>query len=536
MSGRPNVILILADDLGFSDLGCYGGEIRTPALDRLAKKGVRASRFYATSRCSPSRASLLTGLHPHQTGIGILTNDDRPFGYPGNLNDRCVTMAELLRAAGWATCLSGKWHLCHDIHTPNDAWPTRRGFERFFGTLVGCGSFYHPGTLTRGEESADRECLDPEFFYTDAIAKVASAFIREHRAAKPSQPFFLYTAFTAPHWPLHAHEEGVRAYDGVFDEGWDVLRARRMERLREMGLISLKAVMSDRDPLAPAWRDAPHKPWQVRRMQAYAAQISRMDRGIGQIIAALEDTGSLDDTFLVFLSDNGPSAEELPKGDLARFRQRKDILRLTTRDGREVHIGNDPSVMPGGEDTYASYGRGWANLSNTPFRLYKEWTHEGGIAEPFIVHWPRGGLAAGRVIDTPHQLTHVLPTILEITGAEYDRSFAGRQIPPLEGKSMLPALRGESVKTAALYWEHIGNAAIRRDHWKLVREHGRPWELYDIESDPTERNDLVQAHPDVVAELSAEWTRWSERAGVIPFDRTLEGYRARGLGWMEAAG
>jgi arylsulfatase len=533
---RPNVVLIVADDLGYSDLGCYGGEIHTANLDRLAGRGVRLTRFYNTARCSPSRASLLTGLYPHQTGIGILTNDDRPTGYPGSLNDRCVTMAELLRQAGYATCLSGKWHLCNDTRRPNDAWPTRRGFDRFFGTLIGCGSYYHPATLTRGEVNVEQECLDPDFFYTDAISREAVAFIREARATGSGRPFFLYTAFTAPHWPLHALEADIRRYDHVYDNGWDALRQRRMAALIELGIAQPDTELSERDPAEPAWSDAAHKEWQARRMQVYAAQVEGMDRGIGQIASALEETGCLDNTLFLFLSDNGASAEELPKGDLERFRRRTDILRHHTRDGRPVHIGNDPGVPPGAEDTYASYGRAWANLSNTPFRMYKEWTHEGGIAAPFIVHWPAGGLDQGGLLRTPYQLNHVLPTVLEAAGVEYPTEFAGRQVPPLEGRSMLAGFRGRPEPPGPLYWEHIGNAAIRRDRWKLVREHGRPWELYDVEADPTERIDLAGDHPERVAELAADWDRWAQAAGVLRFEETLALYRKRGLGWLEAAG
>src|SRR3954451_13730380 len=230
---RPNVVLVLVDDMGFSDIGCYGGEVRTPNIDRLAKRGVRFSQFYNTARCSPSRASLLTGLHPHQTGIGVLTNADLPRGYPGTINERCVTMAEVLKAEGYATCLSGKWHLASEMRTPNDAWPTRRGFDRFFGTLTGCGSFFQPGTLTRGEVNVEDEALRPDFFYTDAISDEAVAFVRDREA---DRPFFLYVAYTAPHWPLHARSDDIEKYRGRFDQGWDVLREQRLVRLHESGI------------------------------------------------------------------------------------------------------------------------------------------------------------------------------------------------------------------------------------------------------------------------------------------------------------
>lgn len=533
---RPNVLLVLVDDMGFSDIGCYGGEIDTPHVDRLAREGVRFSQFYNTARCSPSRASLLTGLHPHQTGIGILTNDDRPRGYPGTINRRCVTLAEVLKGAGYATCLSGKWHLASEMRTPNDAWPTRRGFDRFFGTLTGCGSFFQPGTLTRGETNVEQEALAPDFYYTDAIADEACAFVREHAAARSGQPFFLYTAFTAPHWPLHARAEDVAKYRGAFDAGWDVLRERRMERLRATGLFGDDVALSGRDPTQPAWEDAAHKDWEARRMEAYAAQIDRMDKGVGRILGELESAGQLDDTLVIFLSDNGASDEGLPLVELERFRQRTDILRTCTRDGRPVRIGNEPAIVPGAEDTYASYGRAWANLSNTPFRYYKRWVHEGGIATPFIVRWPRGGLAAGGVVRAPCQLTDVMPTVLEATGAAYPTRHGDADILPHEGRSLLPALRGRSSPDGNLYWEHTGNAAIRSGRWKLVRDYPGPWELYDIERDRTELHDLASAQPEVVRDLARQWQAWADRIGVIPFAVTEAIYAERGQPPREAMG
>ncbi|MBB5159357.1 arylsulfatase [Saccharopolyspora phatthalungensis] len=519
-----NVVLILADDLGYSDVGAYGGEIRTPNLDRLAAGGVRLTQFYNTARCSPSRASLLTGLHPQQTGIGILTNDESPTGYPGTLSRRCATAAEVLGANGFSSYLSGKWHLTNDVVNPNDAWPTRRGFDRFFGTLIGCGSYYEPKTLMRGEESAQDEVKDHAFFYTDAIADEGAKFIREHVRDHGDRPFFLYTAFTAPHWPLHAHEEDIAAYDGRYDDGWDELRKRRLARMVASGLLEEDTALSERDPSQPAWQDAQHKPWQLRRMQAYAAQVDRMDRGIGTLIRELEAHGILDDTLIIFLSDNGASNEDLPQGDPDRFHRRTDILSHETRDGRPVLIGNDPDVPPGGENTYASYGRAWANLSNTPFRYYKKWVHEGGIAAPFIAHWPAGGLEAGGIVRQPFQLVDVLPTLLEVTG-----SAAPDQELRLEGRSMLPAWRGETVDEADLYWEHCGNAAIRRDRWKLVRAYPEAWELYDLTRDRTELHDLAAQEPEVVAELAAAWEAWTARIGVIPFETTIAFYREMGI-------
>jgi arylsulfatase A-like enzyme len=525
---KPHVVIVVADDMGYSDLGCFGGEIATPTLDRLGHAGVRLSRFYNTTRCSPSRASLLTGLHPHQAGIGILTSDDRPDGYRGSLNERCLTIAEVLREAGYATCLSGKWHLTSDVWNASDAWPTRRGFARFFGTLSGCGSYYRPTTLTRGERNAESEASVPGFFYTDAITREAEEFVRA-QSREPNRPFLLYTAYTAPHWPLHAPPEDVAKYRDVFDAGWDELREARLRRLVAEGIMPAGTTLSGRDPTQPSWRDAPHQAWQLTRMRTYAAQIDRMERGIGRIVAALTETGALQNTLFCFLSDNGASAEGLPMADPEAFRRRRSIVPPATWAGAALHIGNAPDIEPGPEDTYASYGRAWANLSNTPFRFYKRWVHEGGISTPLIVHWPEGGLRPG-ILHTPFQLTDVVPTVLEATGVTYPAAYAGRDPLPLEGRSMLPALRGGSVEPRTLYWEHLGNAAIRRGRWKLVREHPHPWELYDIDADRAELDDQAAKRPDVAAELTAAWSVWANRVGVIPWERVKEIYLRDGKG------
>ncbi|MBA3380918.1 MAG: arylsulfatase [Actinobacteria bacterium] len=518
----PNIILILNDDMGFSDLGCYGGEIETPNLDRLAFSGLRYSQFYNTARCSPSRASLLTGLHPHQTGIGVLTYDTGPEGYADNLNKNCVTIAEVLGSKNYKSYLSGKWHIARNLTEPTDAWPLQRGFDEFYGTIIGAGSFYHPNTLTRGNESVEREAeRDPSFFYTDAISDQASAYIQEHRRNHPDTPFFLYVAYTAPHWPLHAHSEDIAKYKGRFDAGWDQLRVERLARLVKSGIIRPHWTLTERDPTQPPWTEAEQRAWLLRCMEVYAAQIDRMDQGIGRIIAALEQTGEFENTLVIFLSDNGGSADDIPAGVTAKELGDELIAEATTRKGEPVRIGNDPTVMPGGEDTYQSYGAAWANLSNTPFRLYKQWTHEGGIATPLIVHWPRKVKDAG-IRHDPGQLPDIMATILDVTGAAYPSRYDGHDIPPCEGESLAPSFASDDCQRGPLFWEHEGNAAVRVGNWKLVRNYPASWELYDMEADRVETCDLASQHPEKVREMSGLYAAWTERCGVIPRERILK--------------
>ncbi|WP_458757556.1 arylsulfatase [Afipia sp. TerB] len=526
----PNIVIILNDDMGFSDIGCYGGEVETPNLDRLAANGLRYSQFYNTARCSPSRASLLTGLHPHQTGIGILTYSTGPEGYAGNLNKKCVTLAEVLKQAKYRTYLSGKWHIASNLTEPTDAWPLQRGFDEFFGTIIGAGSFYYPNTLTRGNDNIDHEAeKDPSFFYTDAISDQAVDYIKGHAGKHPDTPFFQYVAYTAPHWPLQAHPEDIAKYKGRFDAGWDKLRESRLARMIEAGLIHPNWKLTDRDPTQPPWTEAEHREWLLRCMEVYAAQIDRMDQGIGRIIKALEDTGQLDNTLLIFLSDNGACAEDIPDNVTAKeLVDNLMIAREKTRDGKPVRFGNDPSLMPGAEDTYQSYGTAWANLSNTPFRLYKHWIHEGGIATPLIVHWPEGIEAKGELRHNPGQLTDIMATVLDVSGASYPTVYDGNEILPCEGESLVPSFSAAYPPRGPLFWEHEGNAAVRIGKWKLVRKYPGPWELYDMETDRTEMHDLAAQHPDRVNDMRRQYEDWANRCGVIPREKILELMKAQG--------
>ncbi len=528
MPKKPNILVILNDDMGFSDIGCYGGEIDTPNLDRLARGGLRFSQFYNSPRCSPSRASLLTGLHPHQTGIGILTYPTGPEGYAGNLNRRCVTIAEALKPAGYRCYMSGKWHVASNLKEPTDAWPMQRGFDEFYGTIIGAGSFYYPNTLTRGNENVDHEAeRDPEFFYTDAISDEAVRQIRAHQKSHAQAPFFQYVAYTAPHWPLHAHDADIAKYRGRFDAGWDRLREARLERLVEMGIVDASWKLTDRDPTQPPWEDAEHKAWLLRCMEVYAAQVDRMDQGIGRILHALEETGRLDDTLIVFLADNGACAEDIPENVTVEMMVNELMLaRSHTRAGEPVVFGNLPHLMPGAEHTYQSYGVAWANLSNTPFRLYKHWTHEGGVATPVIFHWPNGIEERGGIRHTPCQLPDVMATVIELAGVQYPKRHAGNEILPLEGQSLVPVMARDELPERPLFWEHEGNAAVRLGRWKLVREYPGDWELYDMQADRTETNNLAATQPEVVADLARRYEEWARRCAVIPREKILEMMRA----------
>ncbi|MFL6717381.1 MAG: arylsulfatase [Burkholderiaceae bacterium] len=535
MNKKPNIVLILNDDMGYSDIGCYGGEVETPNLDRLAANGLRFSQFYNTARCSPSRASLLTGLHPHQTGIGVLTYSFGPEGYAGNLNDQCVTIPEALRTNGYRNYMSGKWHVAGNLTEPTASWPLQRGFDEFFGTIIGAGSFYDPNTLTRGNENIEHEAKrDKDFFYTDAISDQAAAYIREHAAHHPDQPFFQYVAYTAPHWPLHAHEEDIAKYKGRFDAGWDALREERLQRLVDAGILDKAWALTERDPTQPAWTQAEHKEWLLRCMEVYAAQIDRMDQGIGRILAALEQTGQMENTLVIFMADNGACAEDIPEGvPVDELVNNLMIARSHTRDGAEVRFGNKPDIMPGPEDTYQSYGTAWANLSNTPFRLYKHWIHEGGISTPLIFHWPQGIVEKGGVRHTPGYLPDIMATVLDISSTAYPQQRDGKPLPALEGTSLMSVFNGDIAERAPMFWEHEGNAAVRIGNWKLVRKYPDPWELYDMAQDRTETRDLAAQYPDRVADMRARYDEWAARCGVIPREKILELMRAQPAAFWE---
>jgi len=492
---RPNILIIMADDMGFSDLGCYGGEIETPHLNRLAAGGLRFTHCYNTARCCPTRAALLTGVYQHQAGIGHMTRNDRIPSYQGYLNDRCVTIAEVLQQAGYTALTTGKWH----VGSKRGHWPLDRGFDRFFGTPSG-GGVYFKGTLkirTNVFFVLDDERIVPpdDLYVTDTFTDYAIEFIEG--AVAQQKPFFLYLAHISPHWPLQAKPEDIDKYRGRYDAGWDEVRQARYKRQLEMGLIKRQWPLSPRDRQARPWnalsdeqrRDLAH------RMSIYAAQIDCIDQNVGRLVERLRELNALDNTLILFLSDNGCSAEGGPGG--------------FSRGLKGAPIGT--------AESYASVGLEWANVADTPFRKYKMSVHEGGIATPLIAHWPAGISRSNELEHEPAHVIDLMPTCLEVAGARYPRKLHGKPILPPEGRSLVPAFRGEAIERDAIYWEHQGNQAVRVGKWKLVRPHRGPWELYNMDADRTELEDLAGKQPDRVQALSAKWNAWAKRCGVQPW-------------------
>ncbi len=535
---KPNIIVIMCDDMGYSDLGCYGSEIETPNLDRLAEGGLRYTQFYNTARCCSTRAALLTGLYAHQAGIGHMVDGAGPksgsVAYSGELSRHAVTMAEVLRVAGYATFMTGKWHVTGKVN-PNRLeqkrnWPLQRGFNHFYGTIHGAGSFFDPNTLTRENEYvsplADSQYKPQEFYYTDAINDHAAKYVNEHHKRNDKQPFFLYVAHTAAHWPMHAKESDIAKYKGRYDAGYGPVRAKRLEKMKLLGLLDPRWLVS---PQAGNWNEVENKAWEARCMEVYAAMVDCMDQGIGRLMNTLKANGQFENTLILFLQDNGGCAEGMGRNGeftqrsesptlptLAKDYLQPDMIPRQTRDGHPVRQG--AGVMPGGADTYIGYGRDWANVSNTPFREYKHWQHEGGISSPLIAHWPTGINRSGQLDASPTHLIDIMATCIDLADAEYPTSFAGESIQPLEGISLTPTFSGQGlIRSQPLFWEHEGNRAVRDGDWKLVSKHPGGWELYNIAADRTEMHDLAKDQPKRVKELSQFWSQWAERVGVLPW-------------------
>ena len=499
---RPNIILIMADDLGYSDLGCYGGEIQTPNLDQLAAEGLRFSQFYNCALCGPSRAALMTGLHPHRVGI---------LGWTGLLNDRCTTVFELLKESGYTTCAVGrldmvtadKWH---------DPAMIQRCVARFLGSTghTGPGNYFKEVRGTQFCRDGRPFTLPPENTYkTDLITDFATDFIAQ--AGAQERPFFLYVSHYAPHWPLHAKPRDMAKYRDLYRRlGWDEARSGRHKRLVELGLIGVESRLSPRDSRVPAWQDAPDKEWEADRMAAFAGQVDSLDQSVGRIMDALREAKADDNTLVIFLSDNGASDQAV--GTLDKPGQ------TWRSDGTPTRVGNDPAIPPGGPDTFVTAGPPWSNLSNTPFRKHKRSNHEGGIATPCIAWWPAAIERTGAISHEPSHITDVMATCLDAAGVTYPKQFRGRQVSPLAGRSLLPDLRGERVAgSRTLGWATSGNRAVRIGPWKLVSSKGGPWELYNLTNDRTELHDLARRHPERKEAMAAAFDQW--KLGTPDIDR-----------------
>lgn len=509
---KPNIIVILADDMGYSDLGCYGGEVETPNLNNLAASGLRYRQFYNSARSCPSRAALMTGLYPQQAGMGWMAAADmgRP-AYHGYLNKECVTIAEVLKSTGYKTYMTGKWHLSSDRQNKGkviEYWPNQRGFDHFFGIVDGASNYYD---MTYNVDNNQFESpKDGSFYFTHAISDTATAYIGRHKYQE--QPLFLYVAYTAPHWPLHALQQDIDKYADVYQTGWDKLRTERFQRQQGMGLFHENTNLSLRDEKIDSWDklNSQQKQEFAMRMAVYAAQIDAMDQGIGRIIAELKKKGQFDNTVIMFMSDNGACAEFISRGN----RQ--------TPDGKA--------------DTYESYRINWANLSSTPYREYKHFTHEGGIASPLIVHYPDGikkDINNSFVGEYGH-FTDIMATCVDLAGASYPTTFRGHSIHPMQGVSLVPNFNGNKTGRDFTFWEHESNIAMRDGKWKIVCKtkentafNEKSVMLYDMEADPTELNDLSGAYPEKRADMYARWMEWAENTDVLPMDSRDYGQRAR---------
>ena len=518
---RPNVILILVDDMGFADLGVMGSEIRTPHIDAMARRGMLLSAMYNCARCCPTRASLLTGLYPHNAGVGHMGANLGSPAYQGFMRNDTATIAELLRQDGYRTLMAGTrpvggdfWARLADDWKVGDVGhptPRQRGFDRFYGIVDGVTHFFSPHFIMEDDR---RVRVSPhDYYFTDAITDKAIGMIEESVAA--DQPFFLYLAHAAPHWPLHAQEEDIAKYDGVYTKGWDRLRTARHEEMLSRGVLQHRWPISSRDEQAPAWGDVKNTDWEASRMAVYAAMIDRLDQSIGRVLAALKRLGQHDDTMILFLSDNGGCAEFMAEDGWAKF------MPDVHNDGRKIAMGNRPGLRPGGPLTYQSYDLPWANVSNAPFRLFKHWVHEGGISTPLIVQWPNR-LDPGGVAHAPCHVVDILPTILDATGCRYPQEFGGQAIQPTDGESLLPLLGGSPwSREQPIFWEHEGNAAMRLGQFKLVRKFNQPWELYDMEGDRTELFDLAGANKSLVTGMTRDYAAWADRAGVQDWNLLL---------------
>ncbi|GMQ57974.1 arylsulfatase [Vallitalea sediminicola] len=520
---KPNILIILADDMGYSDIGCFGSEINTPNIDDLAKNGLKYTHFYNNARCCPSRASLITGLYAHQTGVGHMVENYKIPEYQGYLNDNCITIAEGLKISGYNTAMTGKWHVGGNYWHVNREEvlgqkgypnPMQRGFDRFYGTLEGAGDYYNPTTLM---EDGDWITVNSEndFYYTERISEKTCEYIDTF--SEENNPFFLYVAFNAPHWPLHAREDDIKKYEGKYMSGWDYLRYQRYKKQIELGITEDIWNISLRDLDAMPWESVENKEWEDIKMAVYAAQVEEMDKAIGEIYQKLEAKGIADDTMIMFMSDNGGCAEKLPSGGWVLGCANEQTL-----DGKSVEIGNSSRKRPGNQDTFMSYGLPWANLSNTPFKLFKHWIHEGGISTPLIINWKNGIENPGRIIHSPMHFIDIMPTILDVAEVEYPSNYKNNEIIPYSGESFKKSLNGSWKRKEPIFWEHEGNCGVRNGKYKLVKKYPGAFELYDMEKDRTEQNDISKLEPIILKELKIKYYEWAKKTKVKEWQEILK--------------
>jgi arylsulfatase A-like enzyme len=537
--GAPNVIVMLTDDLGFADLGCYGSEIDTPNLDALAGRGLQLTNFHVTPMCSPTRAALLTGLNAHDAGVGHVAHSDAGFpGYAMELSEHAATLAEVLRDNGYATFMVGKWHLAKDSHVsaagPKHSWPVQRGFERFYGFLDAFTNFHHPHRLVQDNTPIDTEQYPQDYYLTDDLTDHAISMIRESKASRPDVPFFLYFAHGAVHAPLQAKRKDIDKYKDLYEAGWDRIRAQRFERQKQLGVIPQHAELPPRNSEpnhdAKAWDDlsVAEKELFARYMAVFAGMVDNVDQNFGRLRDALAAMGELDNTIIVFLSDNGGSREGELNGTSQYFRI------LTHQSGgagegeEELRTDHGRLELIGGPQTLPHYPRAWGMVSSTPFRLYKINTHQGGHSVPFLFSWPaRYAHLAGQKRTQYAYVTDIMPTLLDLIGVGAPRERNGRPLKPLAGRSMVPVLEsGEApVQHPEQVEEMLGHRGYYRDGWHAVTLHQprtafstEQWELYNLHDDPTELHDLSATHPDVLADLQAAWDRAAWQYQIYPLD------------------
>lgn len=528
---RPNIIVILADDLGYSDMGCYGGEIQTPNLDRMAQQGLRFNRFYNASRSCPTRASLLTGLYQHQAGIGRMTFNDKLPGYKGQLSENAVTIAEMLKDAGYQTGMVGKWHVAetplkpdqrewlahqvyHDDFADKKCYPVNRGFQDFYGIIYGVVNYFDPFSLVDGETPVRN--VPKDYYITQALSDSAVSYV--NRYAKSNKPFFMYLSYTAPHWPLHALPKDIAKYKDTYQGGWDEIREKRYQRMQELGVFpGAKGYLSPRQ-FTDKWTDNPTQEWDARAMAVHAAMVDRMDQGIGALLQTLEKNGQLDNTLILFLSDNGCSSE-----NCQNYSEGENDRPDMTRIGEPIIYPRNKEVLPGSELTYASIGPKWANVANTPFRFWKAKSYEGGICTPMIVYWPKGlKYNKGGVTDQMGHVIDIMATCLDLAKANYPKTYNDNQIIALEGESIVPILQqGKRKGHDYLGFEHFNEKAlIAKDGWKIVQPgSGKPWELYNLNEDRTELRNVSANNPTIVNKMVKQYNEWAERCLVVPAPR-----------------